>query len=403
MAVPLLGAGLLGAGLADLEAALRGLPVAQAAFGAALAACLVSGGRERAAGVAAAARGALQGGSAAVAADPVMGSSIVQLEDVLCLVGRLAGADAKPTITEAKRLLRLRSLGGAALASRVGRLSKGRNVLGHPDVGLESDIERLFCLRSCGAGSDDECASGGAPCHLGTDGLSRGSLPTAVAQLFDIYDQSFASIGSQTGSFDERESMPGANNSSGSLPTAIGQLFDISDQTFASIGLQTESFDEGELTPAEDNSSGSLPSEWSDSCDLFLNELDAKGFLFSSSGFALLSEYHKVMESRVDYTAGRTRKKGKKEAPEAAVGQLCDISDQTLASTGSQAGTFVDVAGPRLSQQQQQQQQQLQLQMQQQQRLLVMEAHLLNTHAHCDKMNAERALRRVGREFCRPP
>ena len=106
---------------------------------------LTSGGRERISGISAAVRGALQLVPPAAATEPVAGNPIVLMEDVLCLVGRLSGTAAKPNITEAKRLLRLRpGLGGTGLAARVGRLSKGRNAIGHPDVELLRDIEHLF-------------------------------------------------------------------------------------------------------------------------------------------------------------------------------------------------------------------------------------------------------------------
>ena len=214
MAVPFHGVrGQLGFDLGGLEDALRGLPVAETAFGAALAACLTSGGRDRTAGVSAAARGALQVGPSALAPDPVAGSLIVQLEDVLFLAGRLAGTDAKRNITEAKRLLRLHSRhGGASLASRVGRLSKGRNALAHPDVGLMRDIEQLFRWEPCPS-ADSENGRDGAvsPRTLGTKDPNLVSL-ASDAPHFDGSDQLPASIGSPFGQRHVEDCTSGTNN-----------------------------------------------------------------------------------------------------------------------------------------------------------------------------------------------
>ena len=49
-----------------------------------------------------------------------------QLESSLESVGKLAGRQCKPSITEAKQLLR--SIGAAPAASKLGKLSKGRNL-----------------------------------------------------------------------------------------------------------------------------------------------------------------------------------------------------------------------------------------------------------------------------------
>ena len=65
-----------------------------------------------------------------------------QLEATLEFVGKLAGLQCKPSITEATQLLR--DVGVASAASKLGKLSKGRNLLGHPVVGLEADIRTAF-------------------------------------------------------------------------------------------------------------------------------------------------------------------------------------------------------------------------------------------------------------------
>ena len=77
----------------------------------------------------------------------------VLLEQVLALVGRSAGVPM--SVQAAKAQLRARGGQGAALASRVGRLSKGRNSCSHPDVRLLGDIEALLGEQ----GSTDDCDS----------------------------------------------------------------------------------------------------------------------------------------------------------------------------------------------------------------------------------------------------
>ena len=65
------------------------------------------------------------------------------LEEALQPVATGAGMPQKPTIAAAKAWLR--SVGnGAPLASRIGRLSKGRNVHAHPGVSIVRDIEALL-------------------------------------------------------------------------------------------------------------------------------------------------------------------------------------------------------------------------------------------------------------------
>ena len=134
------------------------LPIAQAAFGAALAALAGHGGqcgtKVTAAVVAAAARGAVQGmeaGASAACADGVDDGygkkcELVQLEVVLDAVKDAMNLTDPVSVQDAKSILRER--GAPKLASRVGRLSKLRNAKGHPDVGLARDV------RSHLAGSD---------------------------------------------------------------------------------------------------------------------------------------------------------------------------------------------------------------------------------------------------------
>ena len=116
--------------------------------------------------------------AAAVSAAPVVseGGSITLLEVSLCAVGRLAGwsPEQRVHITEAKAYLRSSyGAAGSSMASRISRLSKGRNVAAHPDVGLPSAIA---CLAS-----DFEVATSGAESDGGSGLGSSSDAGTAVA------------------------------------------------------------------------------------------------------------------------------------------------------------------------------------------------------------------------------
>ncbi|CAK0861129.1 unnamed protein product [Prorocentrum cordatum] len=131
-------------------------PAAQAVLGAVLG-CSQAGlsGKALQAAVAAAARSAVQGavaggqvpqdagegGAPPPAASPVE-TALVSMEVLLREVQACAGLAAKPSVSEAKALLRGR--GAAALASRLGKVSKLRNTAGHPDVLLCQDIHEAF-------------------------------------------------------------------------------------------------------------------------------------------------------------------------------------------------------------------------------------------------------------------
>ena len=64
------------------------------------------------------------------------------LEEALHAVAKVGNMPHKPTITAAKTWLRSVN-GGTPVASRIGRLSKGRNVQAHPDITIIRDIESL--------------------------------------------------------------------------------------------------------------------------------------------------------------------------------------------------------------------------------------------------------------------
>ena len=63
------------------------------------------------------------------------------MEKSLEAISDIAGLEAKPGVSQAKSLLMER--GADKLASRLGRLSKGRNVNAHPDHELLDAIKRL--------------------------------------------------------------------------------------------------------------------------------------------------------------------------------------------------------------------------------------------------------------------
>ena len=68
-------------------------------------------------------------------------SVLEQYEQALDEVGKVAGLASRPSISDAKKALR--SLGYPVLASRLGRLSKKRNGVAHPDPGLLSAISAV--------------------------------------------------------------------------------------------------------------------------------------------------------------------------------------------------------------------------------------------------------------------
>ena len=84
---------------------------------------------------------------------------IACLEEVLAAVGQ--GVPKRLTVAEAKRRLREHGDAGLALASRLNRLAKGRNVHAHPDLKLISDVGDLFASADDGSlFSSEEATSG---------------------------------------------------------------------------------------------------------------------------------------------------------------------------------------------------------------------------------------------------
>ena len=72
-------------------------------------------------------------------------------ENALVLIGRAAGVQQKPNVSEAKQYLRVKGEGGIRLASRLGKASKVRNGVSHPDVALIDDLSEF--LRGAGSAS----------------------------------------------------------------------------------------------------------------------------------------------------------------------------------------------------------------------------------------------------------
>ena len=64
-----------------------------------------------------------------------------RLEEVLAVAGQSLGVP-KPNVTTVKSVLRARGRGD--LASRLSRLSKGRNAMAHPDVGLSTELREAL-------------------------------------------------------------------------------------------------------------------------------------------------------------------------------------------------------------------------------------------------------------------
>jgi hypothetical protein len=116
---------------------------------------------------------AMQQGKASQPRDGGHAAALEGMEAALLAVARASGL-GKPTLTVAKEWLRRHGQPGQALASRLGRLSKARNVAAHPDLSLTLDIE---CL-AAGTSEASDASSGAGPV------------------LFDIYEVGeFASTG----------------------------------------------------------------------------------------------------------------------------------------------------------------------------------------------------------------
>ena len=70
--------------------------------------------------------------------------TVDRMEEALCEVAALAGDGMeKLGVSAAKAVLRGRGVEGARVASRLSRLSKARNTVAHPDVGLPAAIRAL--------------------------------------------------------------------------------------------------------------------------------------------------------------------------------------------------------------------------------------------------------------------
>ena len=65
-------------------------------------------------------------------------------EEVLVAVAAGSGVAGRISVPEAKTTLRRCGPGGRHLASRLGRLSRGRNAQAHPDVGLVGEVAGIL-------------------------------------------------------------------------------------------------------------------------------------------------------------------------------------------------------------------------------------------------------------------
>ena len=117
------------------------------------------------------------GGGRAGQQDIMAQTTIHNLEELLGIIGRLAGRSSKPTISVAKSWLRQHGEDGSTLAKRLGRISKRRNGFAHPDeVTLKADL--LAWTPSGTASSDSECSevTGAA---VGEEAESQAELPSS--------------------------------------------------------------------------------------------------------------------------------------------------------------------------------------------------------------------------------
>ena len=130
-----------------------------------------------------------------------------QLEEALDAVGRYSGAGGRPAISEAKRPLR--EAGAGPVAAKLGCLSKGRNLQGHPVVGLMDDIMEAFdrgprrCAKEESSGEASEPdAEGWVPDTQSMGDAEYGKTYDHVhggaAQLFSIYAEEVREAAAQT-------------------------------------------------------------------------------------------------------------------------------------------------------------------------------------------------------------
>ena len=90
-------------------------------------------------------------------------ASLDVLEEILALLGDRGN---KATVSQAKAALRGLP-GGAGLASRLGKLTKARNVAAHPDPSLRADILRLVAPDAACLSGD--CRAAGADAAAGAE------------------------------------------------------------------------------------------------------------------------------------------------------------------------------------------------------------------------------------------
>ena len=176
-------------------------------------------------------------------------AELERLEVVLAAAGPCLGS-MRPSISKVKQALRAH--GRADLASRVSRLSKMRNAIAHPDVGLADAVSAALVVGcsapalSAAPRSDGGVAADAIQYHIGSDtGDQSTSLDACSWRTFDSFEAPFhqpCSIASEmsSGEVQMQDSMPssvalssastpsaGANPESGSavcIPLALATL-----------------------------------------------------------------------------------------------------------------------------------------------------------------------------------
>ena len=89
------------------------------------------------------------------------GGTVVLLEEVLSEAAAAAGRD-RVNVAQAKAMLRARGAPGRRLASRLGKLTTGRNVAAHPDVSLPGLVAGMLGGSGSSSSSNSSCSTGAA-------------------------------------------------------------------------------------------------------------------------------------------------------------------------------------------------------------------------------------------------
>ena len=124
----------------------------------------------------------------------IQGGPITSLAEVLALFSGRAGFAGKSEVSAAKKYLRTLDVRGQALASRVGRLSEGRNAQAHPDVNLLHDISLLLAEQgedSAGMHSGEDVSSAPTTDSDHVNGYTSGAEVYDISSGADCTDASW--------------------------------------------------------------------------------------------------------------------------------------------------------------------------------------------------------------------